>query len=107
MISNLLDDGIIKVTRVAQEVRANLVGMFKTLEDTRCNRELRPLSQLGPLGLTFDVDILHPAVVDGCGLLGYMLLENNDVRVGDFDSIGSREYGSRFTVDCFGVEGWC
>lgn len=107
MVSDLLDDGVIKVARVAQEIRANLVCVFETLEDIGGDGILRPLSKLSPLGLALGVDVLHPAVMLRRSLVRDVLLEDHDVGVGDCYSIGRGDEWCRVTVDGLCVEGWC
>ena len=58
--------------------------MFQALEDVVGDRELRSLSELCSLGLALEMDVLHPAVVVGGGSLGDVLLEDDDVGIGDF-----------------------
>ena len=106
MISNLLDDRVIEVTRVSQEVCTNLVGVSETFKDIACDGELGALSQLGSLSFTLSMDILYPAVMIGCSLFSYVLLEDDDVRVGNLDSVRSREDWSGLAVDSLGIEGW-
>lgn len=87
MVSDLLDGGVIEVSRVTQEFRANLVCVFEALEDIAGDRELRTLSELSPLCLALEVDVLHPCVMVGGRLVGDVLLEDDDVGVGDGCSI--------------------
>jgi hypothetical protein len=84
MSSDLLNDLVIEMAGVTQEVPGNVVCMFQALEDVIGDRELRSLSKLCPLGLALEMDVLHPAVMVGGGSLGDVLLEDDDVGIGDF-----------------------
>lgn len=59
--------------------------MFKTLEDVVGDRELRALSKLCSHVLALDMGTLHPAVVVRGSSLGDMLLEDDDIGIGDFN----------------------
>lgn len=107
MSSDLLNDLVIEMTRVAQEVSSDVVRVFHALEDIAGDRELRPLSELGSLGLTVEVDVLHPAMVVAGGCLGNMFLEDDDVGVGNLYRIRGRKERSETFVDGLGAEGWC
>jgi hypothetical protein len=61
--------------------------MFQALEDVVGDRELRSLSELCSLGLALEMDVLHPAVMVAGGSLGDVLLEDDDVGIGDFFGI--------------------
>lgn len=79
VVSDLLDDRVIEVTRVTGKTSANLVCVLEALEDIAGDGELRALSELGPLSLALGVDVLHPAVMVGSRLLRDVLLEDHDV----------------------------
>ena len=84
MSSDFLNDRVIKLAGVAQEVPRDIVRMLDSVEDSRGEWELRPLSKLCPLS----VEILHPGVmISRCNLVD-MLLEDDDIRVGDMFGIG-------------------
>ena len=68
MASNLFDDVVIEMTRIAQQSAGNVVGMLQTAKDGVLEWELTSLSKLGPLVLSVHVDVLYPAVV-GAGTL--------------------------------------
>jgi hypothetical protein len=87
VISNLLDHRVIKVTRVSQEVGTNLVGMFETFEDIGSDGELGTLSQLRSLSFAFGMNVLHPTVMVRGTLIGYMLLEDDDVGIRHLNGI--------------------
>ena len=83
MSSNLLNDRVIEMAGVTQEVTSDIVCMFETLENIGRNRELRSLSKLGSLVLVVGVDVLHPAVVVAGSSLRNVLLEDDNVGIGD------------------------
>ena len=62
--------------------------MLDTLEDIGGDRELPSFSELSSKVLALEVDVLDPAVVVGGSSLGNVLLEDNDVGVGDLDRVG-------------------
>jgi len=110
MSADRVDDRVIEMARVTQEASGNVIGMFETLKDIFCDGELRALSKLCSHILFRGVDALHPAMVVGGSCLSHMLLENDDVGVGDLDRVGGREDGSDALVDGLGAEGrgsWC
>jgi len=84
MPANLLDDTLIEVSRVAQERASDVVCVFQAPEGIVPEGELGALPQLRPLVLELQVDVLHPALVSGSGFRGDMLLEHDDVGVGNF-----------------------
>ena len=92
--SDELNDGLIEVSGISLEGISNAVHVLNTLEDIRCNRELRPFSELGSLILALEVDILHPVLVGGSRSVGDVLLEDDDVGIGDFYGIRLGEDGS-------------
>lgn len=69
MSSNLLNDGIIKVSRITQEITSDIVCVFHALEDISRDRKLRPFSELGSLILALEVDVLDPTLMLGGGSL--------------------------------------
>lgn len=107
MSSDLLDDGVIEMARVAQETTSDIVGMLEALEDIGRDRELRPLSKLGSLVLAVEVDVLHPAVVVRGRSLGNVLLEDDDVRIRDLNRVCGGEQRGHSLVDCLCAEGRC
>ncbi len=107
MSADLLDDGVIKVAGVTQEISSNVVGVLETLEDIGGHRELGTLSELRSLTLNLSVDILHPGVVVRGGCLGDVLLEDDNVGVGNFNRVGRGEQRSNSLVNGLGVEGRC
>ncbi len=107
MSSDLLDDRVIEMARVAQEVPSNIICMFYAFEDIRRHGELRPLSKLGALILALQVDVLHPAVMVGGRCLGDMLLEDDDVGVWDRLRVHRRDDRRGTLMNSFSAEGGC
>jgi hypothetical protein len=87
MSSDLLNNRVIEMARVAQEIPRDIVGMLEALKDVGRNSELRSLSKLGSLGLAVEVNVLHPAVMIRGSSLGDVFLEDNNVGVGYFNGI--------------------
>lgn len=87
MSSDLLDDGIVEMPRVTQEITSNVICVLDALEDIGCNWELPTFSELSSDVLALEVDVLHPAVVIGGSGLSDVLLEDDDVGIGDFDRV--------------------
>lgn len=84
MSSDLLDCGVIKVAGVAHEVTADLVGVLKALKDSVDERELAALPQLKLTRLLAGgVNRAQPGVVVGGVRVSHMLLELDDVAVGN------------------------
>lgn len=48
MPSQLLDNGLIKVTRISEEASSNVEGVLQSMESFVKERDLRPLPQLEP-----------------------------------------------------------
>ena len=90
---DLLDDLFIEVARVAEEVLAELESVLQAVEDIVHERSLAALPQLGKLIGARGVDLLDPGVVVLSGGVGYVLLELDDVRVGDDFGVRRRENG--------------
>jgi hypothetical protein len=87
MSSDLLNDGVIKMAGVTQEAASDIVGMLDAFKDIGRDGELRSPSKLASLGLAVEVDVLHPAVMIRGSSLGNVFLEDDDVRVWDFNGI--------------------
>jgi len=107
MSSDLLDGRVIEMPRVAQETIGDIVCVLETLEDIGRDRELGTLSELSSLNLNLGMDILHPGVVISGGCLRDVLLEDDDVGVGNFNRVGRGEQRSNALVDGLGVQGRC
>lgn len=106
MSSELLDDGVIEMARVAKELATNLVGVGETTEDLVYEGELPTLPKLDPLLLPGAVNLLNPRMVVGGGRVGHMLLELDNVRVGDHFGINRRDNGYSPIMDGFVAERW-
>jgi hypothetical protein len=73
--TQLLDNSIVKVARIAQEAAGNVVGVFEAVEGIVNDGELRALAELQLPALGRLVEVQHPRVV-GSGLaLLHMVLE--------------------------------
>jgi hypothetical protein len=82
VLADGVNDRLVKVTRVALEA-LHVVCVLETVKDSLEERSLRSLAELelGVQGLL--VDVLHPVLVSG-GITGVdVILEGNEVRVGD------------------------
>lgn len=105
--ADLLDDRLIEMTRVAQEATGDIVCVLDTLEDIGRDGELGALAELGPLALAGLVGVVDPElVVSGLGLRD-VLLEDDDVGVGDRLCVYGGDDGSSIAVDGLGAEGRC
>lgn len=63
MPPDLLDDVLVKVTRVAQQPTNYVERVLQTAEDIGGDRDLRPLAELGSPGLRLKVDLLDPVMM--------------------------------------------
>lgn len=89
MSPDLFDGLIIEVAGIAGEVSANLVGVLQALKERIGEGKLATLPQLKlPSLLTSAMDRIQPDVVIGSLLIVHMLLELDDVAVGDGLSVG-------------------
>jgi hypothetical protein len=99
--SNLLDDLLVKMSRVAQKASGDVVCVLKSTE--RCYGELRALREI-PLGsLDLSMFVLNPLVMCTSCSVCDVFVENNDIRVGDLFGLCRGEEGSCFVVN--GVHG--
>jgi hypothetical protein len=79
MSPNLLNSLVIEVARVAQQSASDVVGVLQALEYISRDRVLGALSQLCPLLLAGQMEILNPIVMrSGIGVL-YMFLEHDHI----------------------------
>lgn len=106
MPADLLDDLIIEMASVAQEVLANLVGVLQAAEDIVNQGDLAALLEVGANVLARGVNLLDPALVCRGRVLGYVLLELDDVRVGDRLGVGRRKNGRGIAVDGLKADLW-
>ena len=107
MSSDLLDDRIIKMSRITQEVTSNVICVLDALKYIACNGKLPTFSELSSAILTLEVDVLHPTVVDRSSSLRNVLLEDDDVGVWDLYGVRRGEKRSSTFVDGFGAECGC
>ena len=79
MSPNLLNSLVIEMARVAQQSASDVVGVLQALKYISRDRVLGALSQLRPLLLAGQMEILNPIVMrSGIGVL-YVLLEHNHI----------------------------
>jgi hypothetical protein len=102
--SQLLDDGIIKVARVAQESAGNVKGVLKTSKSIVDEGDLGSLPQLQPPGLVLLVKGVDEDMVGGDAGRVNVGLELDDVRVGDGFGVGGRQERGGIVVDGSGAE---
>lgn len=104
MVSDLLDGGLVEVARVALEAGGNVVGVLHASESLLNRGAEATLTELKALLFAIFVDVLNPFVmVGGLGLVD-VVLELDDVRVGDDIGVNGAENGSRSLVDSLGAE---
>lgn len=99
VVTKLLDDRFVEVTGIALEAIADAEGMLHTGEELSDIRELAALAKLKPLLLALIVNVLNPAVVMGHSVVIDMILELDDVGVGDGISLNGGEYRGRKVVN--------
>lgn len=104
MSADLLDDIFVEVTRVTDQRTSNVKGVLETQVGFVTEAEERPLLQLSPLALRV-MDVLHPAVVSRSELGSDVLLENDDVGVGNLLRVGGRQDGGSFIMDGVNEDG--
>lgn len=111
--ADLLDDGVIKVTSVADKAAADLVRVLEALEDIAGQFEAEAaLAQLqNTLVLVLGeglgpgiMDAVDPRVVVRSGLLVDVVLELDDVCARHLLSVRGRQNGSSIAVDGLRVE---
>ena len=79
MSPNLLNSLVIEMARVAQQPASDVVGVLQALEYISRDRVLGALSQLRPLVLAGQMEILNPIMMrSGIGVL-YVLLEHDHI----------------------------
>ena len=71
---NFLDGVLIKMTRVAEDTAGDVISMSQTLIQAIDERDLRALAELGRV-----MEIRDPGVVSSGGILGDMVLEDDNV----------------------------
>lgn len=88
MPPDLLNGLLIEVTGIAKEAAADVVGVLEASEGIVHRVEETPLAELKSLILTLAVDFLDPHLVVCSRLVVDMLLELDDVGVGDCLGVG-------------------
>lgn len=96
---DLLNGGLVEMTRVADEASANGVGVLETVVDLGHEREFVALAQLVPRSLVSGVQVLDPRVMVGSRVLGDVWLEGDHVRVGNDLRLDGGEDGSSLAMD--------
>lgn len=92
MSPDLFDGLIVEVAGVAGELTTNLVGVLQTFKELVAEGELATLPQLKlPSLLVGAVNGVQPDMVVGRLLVVHMLLELDNVAVGDGLSVGRRQ----------------
>jgi hypothetical protein len=89
MVSDLLNDGLMEVAGVTLEV-ANLEGVLHAREGIK---GLTALAELKATLLTTLVNVLNPGVMVGGSVLIHMVLELDNVGVGDLLGLDRAEDG--------------
>ena len=84
----LLNGGVFKVTGVTEEFASDLVSVGKATINFIGDREIATLPELDARLLTVVMELLDPRVMIGSARVGYMLLELDDVGVGNLLSVG-------------------
>lgn len=103
--ADLLDGGLIKVTGVAQEASTDRVGVLQTIKDLAGEGRLATLPQLKLTGLLVGrVDVVEPDMVLRSVLVGDVLLELDDVAVGDGLCVGRGQERCSISVDSLCAE---
>ena len=82
MPAHLLDDVLIKVTRVAQQLARDVICVLQALKDRLLHGEMTSLSKLHPVAGGAEVSILDPGVVSFGSLLGDVVFEDDHIRIG-------------------------
>lgn len=105
MPADFFNGAIVEVTSVTHEASANRVSVLQTIEDLLAERELAALSQLLLAGLLVGrVDRVEPDMVVSGVLICHMLLELDDVAVGNDLSVGRRQERSGISVNSLCAE---
>ena len=99
VLADLVNDGLVKMTRVTHERSCDVVGVLHAVEDRVKNRKLRALAQLHLGVLSVLVNVLDPVVVSGGQRLVDVVLEDDQVGVRDLLGINRRDEGSSISVD--------
>ena len=106
VLPKLLDGGILEMARVAKEVASNLEGVGETTVSVVGNGEVTALPKLNALLLTITVELLDPGLVIRSARVAHMLLELDNVGVGDLLSICRGKERCDTIVDGLVAERW-
>jgi hypothetical protein len=104
VVADLLDDVLVEVTGVALEGVANLEGVLHAREDVIGGGAEATLAQLQTLLLAIVVHVLDPGVVVGGGRVIDVVLELDDVGVGDGVGLDGAQDGRGTIVDSLDAE---
>lgn len=104
VVADLLDDVLVEVTGVALEGVANLEGVLHAREDVIGGGAEATLAQLQTLLLAIVVHVLDPGVVVGGGRIIDVVLELDDVGVGDGVGLDGAQDGRGTIVDGLDAE---
>lgn len=107
MPPDLLNRGIVKMTSVAEEARADVVRVLQAAEDLLDQWNLAALTKLQTFTFARTVHLLNPTVVLIGQGVGDVVLELDDVLVWDSLGVDRREDGSGIAMDGFVTEGRC
>lgn len=103
VIPDLLNGGLVEVTSIALEA-VHLEGVLQAVKDVVRAEDAASLAELKALLLTGAVNILEPVVVlVGLGLTN-VVLELDDVGIGDGIGLNGAENGSRALVNGANLE---
>lgn len=103
--ADLLDGRIIEVTGVTEEASSDGIGVLQTIKDLGGEGRLATLPQLKLTGLLVGgVDAVEPDMVLRGMLIIDMLLELDDVTVGNGLCVGRGQEGSSIRVNGLGAE---
>jgi hypothetical protein len=98
MPAELLQHGIVKVARVAQEATGDVVRVLHAAKYLIDERDGRPLAEFKLPRLGLYVQLVDPAVVSGSLAMLHMVLELDNVAVGNvfgIDRLDERSFGNR------------
>lgn len=98
---DLLDGLVIKMAGVPEEILANLVCMLQTVKHVVDQRHLAALLQVLASVLAGGVDVLDPSMMGRSRAVIDVLLELDDIRVGNNLGIRRGENRGMFAIDGF------
>lgn len=104
VVSDLLDGGGLEMTSITTEAITNVVGVLHSTKELISRGEKASLAELKALLLAILMDVLNPVVVRVSAGGVDVVLELDDVRVGDGISVGSAHDRGRIMVDSANLE---